>query len=203
MSPRVDPPYPSFTFALSKSQATPSLPPESIVIRHSDPGTASRSPSSRLPPYRASHMGRFHPYPRAAPLRRGEDRLMNTVDYRYAEEPLWEEAGVESVRTTPLARLPQLASSIGLSELIVSQNDDAAALEGDPADLPVAAADGAHIPPAMGTESAATLPPPAVLGLSKSAFLMTLSDMLAALRRRYLSPEAVKSFLKTQQFKSG
>ncbi|KAJ2975655.1 hypothetical protein NUW54_g11695 [Trametes sanguinea] len=39
MSPHIDPPYPSFTFALSKSQVTPSPPPESIVIRHSDPGT--------------------------------------------------------------------------------------------------------------------------------------------------------------------
>ncbi|EMD38251.1 hypothetical protein CERSUDRAFT_93783 [Gelatoporia subvermispora B] len=40
--------------------------------------------SSRLPTYRASHLTRYHPYPR---FRRSLDRLMQTVDYRDVEEP--------------------------------------------------------------------------------------------------------------------
>lgn len=57
--PRIDPPYPSFTFVLSKP-----LP--------------RNDRSSRLPAYRASHMGRYHPYARVAPTQ-CQDRLMVRV----------------------------------------------------------------------------------------------------------------------------
>lgn len=57
--PRIDPPYPSFTFVLSKP-----LP--------------RNDRSSRLPAYRASHMGRYHPYARVAPSQ-CQDRLMVRV----------------------------------------------------------------------------------------------------------------------------
>ncbi|KAI0374931.1 hypothetical protein BV20DRAFT_1048933 [Pilatotrama ljubarskyi] len=70
--PRIDPPYPSITLVLSS-------PPQ---IRNTR--------SSRLPAYRASHMERYHPYPRVVP-ERCRDRLLRTVDYRYVEDPLWEE----------------------------------------------------------------------------------------------------------------
>ena len=54
--PHVDPPYPSFTRVVLTMSALPS----------------SLSYSSRLPSYRASHVGRFHPYPRG-PRRLRED----------------------------------------------------------------------------------------------------------------------------------
>ncbi|KAL7283419.1 hypothetical protein ACG7TL_002849 [Trametes sanguinea] len=179
MSPRIDPPYPSFTFALSKTRPTLSPPPESIVIRPSDARTTSRPPSLRLPPYRASHTGRFHPYPRSASPRRGEDQLMNTVDYRYAEEPLWEE------------------------DTVVEADSDTPAYEENLAAMTVALREVDIVSPGSHAEPATTRAPSKAFALSKSAFLMTLSDMLAALRRRYLSTQAMQSFLETQQFKSG
>ncbi|EJF63067.1 hypothetical protein BD309DRAFT_985596 [Dichomitus squalens] len=59
------------------------------------------SDPSRLPAYRFSHLGRFHPYPRSAP-RRAEDALMQTVDYRTRTglDPILEEP--EPVRIRPL-----------------------------------------------------------------------------------------------------
>lgn len=49
--PSVRPPYPSFTLVMSSNMSTMSNPAD----------------TSRLPAYRASHLGRFHPYPRAHP----------------------------------------------------------------------------------------------------------------------------------------
>ncbi|KAM5536029.1 hypothetical protein V8D89_010287 [Ganoderma adspersum] len=54
------------------------------------------SDSSRLPSYRSSHVGRFHPYPRGGP-RRGEDPLMQTVDYRTADRT----PGLETIPEEP------------------------------------------------------------------------------------------------------
>ncbi|KAI0362143.1 hypothetical protein OH77DRAFT_23193 [Trametes cingulata] len=174
--PRVDPPYPSFAFVLSS-------PPEPRNAR-----------SSRLPAYRVSHMGRFHPYPRVAPGR-CTDRLMvcpraprrddyasisrmsildpqNTVDYRYAEDPLWEEPVLESGEVT----------------------ENGENLLAD-----------AEAPPApnhcesSGDETAAT-PPATESPSTRSKLVVTLSDALAVLRR-YLSRQALKNFLKPEQLK--
>jgi len=38
----------------------------------------------RLPAYRASHLNRFHPYPRSHPSHH-EDRFLTTIDYRFSE----------------------------------------------------------------------------------------------------------------------
>ena len=46
--PSVNPPFPSFTLVMSNNMGNP-------------------ADTSRLPTYRASHLGRFHPYPRAHP----------------------------------------------------------------------------------------------------------------------------------------
>ena len=54
---RVDPPYPTFTLAMS-------APGLSIID------------SSRLPTYRSTHVGRFHPYPMAMRRRDREEALM-------------------------------------------------------------------------------------------------------------------------------
>ncbi|OBZ75361.1 hypothetical protein A0H81_04317 [Grifola frondosa] len=62
------PPYPSFALALSKLNQD----------------------SMRLPSYRESHLERYHPYPRCS---RPLDHLMNTVDYRYVEEPTHFDSG--------------------------------------------------------------------------------------------------------------
>ncbi|OBZ77467.1 hypothetical protein A0H81_01891 [Grifola frondosa] len=65
----IKPPYPSFALVMSTAGYYPPY-------------------SSRLPPYRSGHAERYHPYPRVSrPL---DDRLMNTVDYRYVGEPTWE-----------------------------------------------------------------------------------------------------------------
>ncbi|EJF63065.1 hypothetical protein DICSQDRAFT_179719 [Dichomitus squalens LYAD-421 SS1] len=57
----VDPPYPSFTLVM-----------------------IAADPSLRLPSYRSSHLGRFHPYPRGG-SRRSEDRDIFVNAYMYTE----------------------------------------------------------------------------------------------------------------------
>ncbi|RPD66173.1 hypothetical protein L226DRAFT_609065 [Lentinus tigrinus ALCF2SS1-7] len=69
---RFDPPYPSFTLIMTQPQA------QNFDI-------------SRLPAYRSSVLERFHPYARKA-TRRNQDRLMLTIDRRYAAQPIAEEA---------------------------------------------------------------------------------------------------------------
>ncbi|PIL36670.1 hypothetical protein GSI_00359 [Ganoderma sinense ZZ0214-1] len=64
------------------------------------------SDTSRLPSYRSTHVGRFHPYPRGGPRRR-EDALMQTVDHRTADHvtglpTIPEEPEPEPVRLRPL-----------------------------------------------------------------------------------------------------
>ncbi|KAI0362141.1 hypothetical protein OH77DRAFT_1515442 [Trametes cingulata] len=150
--PRVDPPYPSFAFVLSSTL---------------EPRNAR---SSRLPAYRASHMGRFHPYPRVAPGR-CTDRLMNTVDYRYAEDPLWEEAGAEPGDATEN------------EENLVDAEVVPATTHCEPSD-----------------DENTTTPATTESRLSRSKLVMTLSDTLAALRR-YLSRQAMKTFFASERSK--
>ncbi|KAH9856922.1 hypothetical protein C2E23DRAFT_881421 [Lenzites betulinus] len=149
---RVDPPYPSFALVLSTPQPRPRQPPP-----------------SRLPPYRAAHMGRYHPYARVSP---GpcQDRLMNTVDYRFTEEPLWEDDG-------------ELQSATGSDD----DDDTNDALPNHNAERE--RGDG-HPPP---EESK--------MELSRSKLVDTLTDVLMTLRRRYLTLQAVKSFLKAENVK--
>ncbi|KAL1944471.1 hypothetical protein VTO73DRAFT_2901 [Trametes versicolor] len=149
--PRIDPPYPSFTFVLSKP-----LP--------------RNDRSSRLPAYRASHMGRYHPYARVAPSQ-CQDRLMTTIDYRYADEPLWEETVGEAQGATSCENL--------------SDGDD-----GDNGPSP--AVDTEH-----GSVADSSVPPQA---LSRSKLVATLTEALVALRR-HLALQAVRNFLKTQHLK--
>ncbi|KAM5532698.1 hypothetical protein V8D89_013590 [Ganoderma adspersum] len=75
--PFVDPPYPSFTLIVTKMYT--SLP------RPFD--------SSRLPAYRAAHVGRFHPYPRG-PRRNTEANYTPAVDYTPPLDTIVEEPEV-------------------------------------------------------------------------------------------------------------
>ncbi|KAI0374934.1 hypothetical protein BV20DRAFT_403133 [Pilatotrama ljubarskyi] len=150
--PRAEPPYPSISSVLS----SPSQP--------------RNARSSRLPAYRASHMGRFHPYPRAAPGR-CQDWLMSTVDYRYVEDPLWEE-------------------TVGDTEHVAEHEEHASV---DEEALPATA----HREP---SDDAALAGPEVGSQLGRSKLVATLSDALAALRR-YLSRQALKSLLKPEQLK--
>ncbi|KAI1793022.1 hypothetical protein LXA43DRAFT_304023 [Ganoderma leucocontextum] len=80
--PLVDPPYPSFTHVVTKMYPAP---------RPFD--------SSRLPSYRAAHVGRFHPYPRG-PRRNTEAIYTPTVGYTAPLDPIAEEP--EAVVIRPL-----------------------------------------------------------------------------------------------------
>ncbi|KAI1794048.1 hypothetical protein LXA43DRAFT_971672 [Ganoderma leucocontextum] len=69
------------------------------------------SDPSRLPAYRSAHIGRFHPYPRSAP-RRGEDALMQTVDYRMVD------------CMTGLDTIPEVPEPVHLSPLACQEIPD-------------------------------------------------------------------------------
>ncbi|KAI0636932.1 hypothetical protein C8Q77DRAFT_535431 [Trametes polyzona] len=157
--PRIDPPYPSFTFVLT-------APP---------PRTNA---SSRLPAYRASHMGRYHPYPRVAPGR-CQDRLMNTIDYRYVEEPLWEEDAADVQRV----------GATGCEGDSISTN---ASHPTPPSPTADATSQNERVESSSDGASAK---------LSRSKLVDTLTEMLFALRRRYLTVQAVKNFLKAEDLK--
>ncbi|ETW86269.1 hypothetical protein HETIRDRAFT_449133 [Heterobasidion irregulare TC 32-1] len=98
----VRPPYPSFTLVMSSNMSTMSNPAD----------------TSRLPAYRASHLGRFHPYPRAHPSY--HENYMSfpssafvcdaqtTVDYRYGDPPIFQ---------------PQPRSSFALPAIIIEDCD--------------------------------------------------------------------------------
>ncbi|OJT04316.1 hypothetical protein TRAPUB_4950 [Trametes pubescens] len=149
--PRIDPPYPSFTFVLSKP-----LP--------------RNDRSSRLPAYRASHMGRYHPYARVAPSQ-CQDRLMNTIDYRYADEPLWEETVGEAQGVTTCESLSDNDNDSAISPVVDAEHENAA--------------ESPALPQAQ---------------LSRSKLVATLTDVLVALRR-HLALQAVRSFLKAEHLK--
>ncbi|EMD34412.1 hypothetical protein CERSUDRAFT_97671 [Gelatoporia subvermispora B] len=59
-------------------QSEPSYPSIDLVLSNGG------SDTSRLPSYRSSYLGRYHPYPQTR--RRASDRLMQTVDYRYSDD---------------------------------------------------------------------------------------------------------------------
>ncbi|KAI0670343.1 hypothetical protein C8Q78DRAFT_1079321 [Trametes maxima] len=132
--------------------------------------------SSRLPAYHSLYMGRYHPYPRAAPGQ-CQDRLMTTVDYRYGTEPLWEEPAIESYSDSE-------EDSDGANTVV-----EAAPLDSAPS---TTAADHSGPWPTASVQSQSTMVSP----LSRSKLIVALSDALTSLRRRYLSCLAVKSFLK-------
>ncbi|KAI0647090.1 hypothetical protein C8Q79DRAFT_1009232 [Trametes meyenii] len=148
-----------------------SVRPSSTSVSFSSPQTRNNR-TSRLPAYRSSHMGRYHPYPRAAPGQ-CQDRLMTTVDYRYGAEPLWEEPAIESYSDS-------------------DEDSDGAntAVEAAPPSTSSTAVD--HSEPAAGAQSQPATTSP----LSRSKLVAVLSGALATLRRRYLSRLAVKNFLK-------
>ncbi|PIL36669.1 hypothetical protein GSI_00358 [Ganoderma sinense ZZ0214-1] len=79
--PLVDPPYPSFTLVVTKMY----------------PSSPRPFDSSRLPAYRAAHVGRFHPYPRG-PRRNTEANYTPTVDYSPPLETIVEEPEAVEIR---------------------------------------------------------------------------------------------------------
>ncbi|KAI0331092.1 hypothetical protein GY45DRAFT_1336403 [Cubamyces sp. BRFM 1775] len=169
--PRIDPPYPSITFVLST--APPQLLP--LPLQPNPPPRNARS--SRLPAYRVSHMGRYHPYPRVAPAaERCEDPLMSTVDYRYVEEPLWEE---ESEASVDSGHATAGGQTVG----------DEASANVEPS--PIASTDSVSGQTATDPGSQ----------LSRSKFVTSLSEMIVMLRRKYLSLQ-FRTFLKAQHLKT-
>ncbi|KAI0362140.1 hypothetical protein OH77DRAFT_22459 [Trametes cingulata] len=139
--PRVDPPYPSITLVLSS------------------PLQPRNNRSSRLPAYRASHMERFHPYPRVVP-ERCRDRLLRTVDYRYVEDPLWEEEGVMEEGRVSIGGEDADAANIHL------QHESASS---------------------VGVQDEKPVRDAAEPQESRSKLMAALSDIFTALRSKYLS----------------
>ncbi|KAI0647089.1 hypothetical protein C8Q79DRAFT_925719 [Trametes meyenii] len=153
---RIDPPYPSFSSVLSFPQNR-------------------NAQSSRLPTYRSTHMGRYHPYPRVARTY-CQEQLLDTMEYHYEEEALWEEPAEELL---PQERRVRHCEEV-LARDYTSYEDDA--LPATPHDD-----DG----------TTAEVPPPQAQGDVVSAF----ADLFALLRRKYFSFRAVKRFLQVEQLK--
>jgi len=63
--PNPQPPYPSFTLVMSSAPF-------------------AAADNMRLPTYRASHLARFHLYPRCHPSHH-EERFLKTIDHRFSE----------------------------------------------------------------------------------------------------------------------
>ncbi|PIL31478.1 hypothetical protein GSI_06180 [Ganoderma sinense ZZ0214-1] len=136
---------------------------------------ASSSPlpfdPSRLPSYRSSHVGRFHPYPRGGP-RRGQDALMQTVDYRTAD------------RTPGLDTIPEEPEPVHLSPLAHQEIPD-----GDVSffelDHPVVG-DASYFDRGVRVENA-----------GEKTRLTAITHILTALRRRSLALLASMNVLKS------
>ncbi|KAI0333634.1 hypothetical protein GY45DRAFT_277147 [Cubamyces sp. BRFM 1775] len=179
---RIDPPYPSLTLVLTRPPPPTSFPPSPALPPPSPPAHTSRSSESRLPTYRMSHMGRYHPYPRVvapapAPAKeRHEDRLMSTVDYRYADEPLWEE--------------PESESEI---EDVHIENAREGGILRETASSDIASAHSVVAEPAVRKSK--------LEKLGRTKLAVAFSDTFGALRRRYLSLQAAKSFFKVEHVK--
>ncbi|KAI1793019.1 hypothetical protein LXA43DRAFT_303904 [Ganoderma leucocontextum] len=132
------------------------------------------SDPSRLPSYRSTHVGRFHPYPRSTP-RRGEDALMQTVDYRTVDH------------ITELATIPEQPEHVHLRPLVVCQevpDGDVSSLE---LDYPVVG-DASFFEQAVRAEDD--------VGEKVKA---AVAHLLVALRRRSLALWAVLDFLKGER----
>ncbi|KAI9064471.1 hypothetical protein FKP32DRAFT_1603244 [Trametes sanguinea] len=145
---RLDPPYPSISFVLS-------------------PPPPRNDRSSRLPAYRCTHMHRYHPYPRDFPGR-CEDRLMRTVDYRYEDEPLWEEP--DDAHRRSVLTCEELVSSD-----LHPYNDSAPPVAGEGVEASVEDNDGLDVAFSF-----------TISGSGMSVKLAAIVfDILAAMRRRY------------------
>ncbi|KAI0664766.1 hypothetical protein C8Q70DRAFT_11980 [Cubamyces menziesii] len=180
---RIDPPYPSLTLVLTRP--APSFPP--TPTPPSPPAHTSRSSDSRLPAYRMAHMGRYHPYPRVvapAPAKeRHEDRLMSTVDYRYVDEPLWEEAEPTCVESENDTARDENIEDTGVTRESASYDTASTYSTGhDPDDERARKSKSEK--------------------LGRKKFALAFSNTVVALRRRYLSLQAARSFLlKTEHVK--
>ncbi|KAI0636934.1 hypothetical protein C8Q77DRAFT_1154820 [Trametes polyzona] len=155
---RVDPPYPCLTTAL--------VAPE-----------PRNAPSNRLPPYRSSYMGRYHPYPRygrASCL----ERLTNQADRRYEAEELW-------AMEEPVIAPPRLERAAACVEVIDS---DASRYDEDPF--------------AIGEEEHSGPPPPSPAATVK--LVDAAAALLSALLGRYVAQfQAIKDFLHLEHAKKG
>ncbi|KAH9856921.1 hypothetical protein C2E23DRAFT_881420 [Lenzites betulinus] len=155
--PRVDPAYPSIASVLSAPK--PRSPP-----------------SLRLPAYRASHVGRYHPYPRFGRAT-CQERLTDPLESRYEEDPVWED---EQPVVQPLPRG---------NVCVEAPDDDASPYD----DEPFVLADGEHEPEPQAAPGPDTPRETTPAGLKLAAVAVVL---LAALRRRYLSRlQVIKGFL--------
>ncbi|KAI0831342.1 hypothetical protein BC628DRAFT_751801 [Trametes gibbosa] len=148
--PRVDPPYPSIASVLSAPK--PRSPP-----------------SLRLPAYRASYVGRYHPYPRCGRVACRE-RLTEPLESRYEEEAAW---GAEEpvAQTQPQARIcveaPDDDDAAAAAAALLYEDESLTGAEVEPAPQ------AGHVPPET---------TPAALKLAEVALVL-----LAMLRRRYRS----------------
>ncbi|KAI0670344.1 hypothetical protein C8Q78DRAFT_1079322 [Trametes maxima] len=154
---RVDPPYPSISSVLSFPQAR-------------------NAQSSRLPTYRSTHMGRYHPYPRIVRTH-CQERLLDAMELRYEEEALWEEPAEEPVDEP----LPQDRRARPCEEVLAR---DYSLYEDEP--LPATPRDE------VGTVEAEAPPP------TQGDLVSALADLLTLLRRKYFSFGAVKRFLQVE-----
>ncbi|KAI0780892.1 hypothetical protein BD413DRAFT_489226 [Trametes elegans] len=143
--------------------------PRPFSVPAHEPAPQNHASAFRLPAYRASHMHRFHPYPRVTPAR-CQDRLMSTVDYRFGQEPIWEEPADEDSWTT-------------------GSQDDAHG-EGVPKlSTPHRADVDADVVTREGEGQPGGAPKPS---LSRAKVATAVADALAGLRRRYLALLAVR-----------
>ncbi|KAL7283418.1 hypothetical protein ACG7TL_002848 [Trametes sanguinea] len=124
-------------------------------------------PVSRLPAYRASHLGRYHPYPRlaAGPLER-----RSKSDADVDNDALHEES------RALIARPRHVAACAERPDPDTSPYEDEAVAD----DISVA-----------GRLDAAPMH-----ALSRSKLAVTVADLVAVVRRRYLSLEGVRDFLR-------
>ncbi|KAI8998606.1 hypothetical protein BD414DRAFT_475552 [Trametes punicea] len=157
---RVDPPYPSISYVLSNPQAR-------------------NAQSSRLPAYRSTHVGRYHPYPRAEPGRY-EDRIMVAGDRHEAEE-----LALEGPLVVPRRRV---------TTCVEMPDGDSHPYEDDP--LPVVGVES----DIMDAYPSANIGDTAAGSLSK--VVAAISELLVAMRRKYLAVQAVKEFLDVKRPKS-
>ncbi|KAL1944470.1 hypothetical protein VTO73DRAFT_2900 [Trametes versicolor] len=154
---RVDPPYPSISSVFSTPQPR-------------------NTRSCRLPAYRSSHAGRYHPYPMYGRVS-CQERLMSTSDRRYEQALLWE---AEEPLVVPPQ--PRVTTCTEVPDPDACPFEDEPLLTEDPEDEP---------------ELANTAPPAAA---SPMLVVDVLAALLAALRQRYFERlRALKEFLLLEQ----
>ncbi|KAM5530266.1 hypothetical protein V8D89_013591 [Ganoderma adspersum] len=132
------------------------------------------SDTSRLPSYRSTHVGRFHPYPRGGP-RRGEDVLMQTIDYRTEDH------------ITELATIPEEPEPVHLRPLVVFQEMPDGDVSSLKLDCPVVGDAGFFEQGVRAEEDEVA-----------EKVKVAVAHLLVAIRRRSLALWAVVDFLKGQ-----